>query len=304
MRDYNFIFLGLVIMVFFNSCNTKNQDSKDRDLPIIRDRYFGQNSPSLTPKLFAPGIISIDGRFESAVSFSPDLDEIYFSAYAKGENTAIYFSKLEDNKWSPIKKANFTKGKKQSEMHPFVSPNGKRIYFTAMDSSFVDERIWYVTRTVDSWSDAIALDSPINNGVVFAPNQAKNGDLFYTEISERSIKTNYAPNKNGKYLEVQEVEIGFGHHACISPNQDYLLVTGQNQEDENRKDNDIYVYFKKQDNRWTQPINLGSTINSDFNEVSPRITPNGKYMFFVRHKNLYWVSTKVIDKVRPDDLKK
>ena len=191
--------------------------------------------------------------------------------------------------------------------------DGKRIYFTAMDSSFADEKIWYVNRLEDSWSDAIELDSPINDGLVFSPNQAKNGDLFYTNITDlRTIRTNYAPNKNGKYPEVLEVEIEFGHHAFISPSQDYLLVAGRNKEEESRKDNDIYVYFKKQDGTWTKPINLGSTINSDFDEKSPRITPDGKYLFFGRSErdvgpglsDLYWVSTEVIYKVRPIDLGK
>ena len=304
MRNNNFIFLLLVFTMFFNSCNTKKHESKGSDLPITRDTYFGQKPPGLTPELFASGVISLNGRFESAVSFSPDLDEIYFAAYSEGEKTSIYFSKLEGNKWTPIKRTNFTKGKKNAEMHPFVSPNGKRIYFTALDSSFADEKIWYVNRLEDSWSDAIKLDSPINDGVVFAPNQAINGDLFYTVISGRNIKTNYAPNKNGKYPEVQEVEIGFGHHAFISPSQKYLLVTGLNKEDESRKDNDIYVYFKRQGGTWTKPINLGSTINSHFDEVSPRITLDGKYLFFVRNEDVYWVSTEVIDRVRPVDFRK
>ncbi len=299
MKNHIIKFLALVFVVLLNACKTEKPNTKENDSSTGESLYFGQKPPGLTPELFAPGIISLDERFESAISFSPDLDEIYFSAYSKDENTSIYFSKLKDNEWTRIKRANFTNGEKNVEMHPFVSPNGKRIYFTALDSSFVDEKIWYVNRLEDSWSDAIELESPINDGVVFAPNQSKNGDLFYTEISGRNIKLKYAPNKNGKYLEVQEIEIGFGHHAFISPSQDYLLVTGQNEEDESRNDNDIYVYFKRQDGMWTKPINLGNKINSDFAEVSPRITPDGKYLFFVRSENLYWVSTEIIEKLRP-----
>ena len=274
-------------------------------LPVLESPYFGQKPPGLTPELFAPGVISLNGRFESAVSFSPDLDEIYFAAYYEGEEVAIYFSKLEGNEWSPIKRANFTNGGKKEEMHPFVSPDGRRIYFTALDSRFADEKIWYVDRLADSWSDAVKLDSPINDDLVFAPNQSENGDLFYTNISER--RNNYAPNIDGKYPNVQDVKIEFGHHAFISPSQDYLLVTDQNQEDERRKDKYIYVYFKKPDGTWTQAINLGGVINSGGNEVSPRITPDGKYLFFVRGEpdveigNVYWVSTDVIRNVRPVD---
>ncbi len=302
-----YFILILVFAIILNACNTKKQHSKDSDSLNLESSYFGQKIPGLIPEIFAPGVISINGRFEGTVSFSPDLEEIYFAANDENEETAIYFSKLERNEWTPIKRANFTDGKKKEEMHPFVSPNGKRIYFTALDSSFVDEKIWYANRLADSWSDAIQLDSRLNDDLVFFPNQSKNGDLYYFNLSK--MKTYYAPNKNGEFPEVQEVELEFGHHAYIAPAQDYLLVTARNNEDESRKDNDIYVYFKRQDGSWSKPINLGNTINSNFNEKSPRITPDGKYLFFGRSErdiepglsNIYWVSTAVIHKVRPVD---
>ena len=211
-----------------NACNTKNQEVKDSDSPSTKQIYFGQKPPGLNPEVFAPGIVSINGRFEGAISFSPDLEEMYFGADNENEETSIYFSKLNGNKWTPIKRANFTKGEKKEELHPFVSPNSKRIYFSALDSIFADEKIWYVNRLEDSWSDAIQLDSPLNDDLVFFPNQSKNGGLYYFNLSK--MKTYYAPNKNGKFPEVREVELEFGHHAFISPSEDYLLVTARNNE--------------------------------------------------------------------------
>ncbi|GGG12505.1 hypothetical protein GCM10011344_11460 [Dokdonia pacifica] len=307
-KSYNILII--VGILFLNACNTKKQDSRTDSTSITEQFYFGQKPPGLIPEIFAQGIVSINGRFEGSVSFSPDLKEIYFGASDEDEKTAIYFSKLKNNKWTSIKRANFTNGEKKEEMHPFVSPDGKRIYFTALDSSFVDEKIWYVNRLKDSWSDAIQLDSPINDDLVFSPNQAKNGDMYYTNISYLPlIKTNHAPNINGAFPRVQEVEIKFGHHAFISPFQDYLLVSGRNNEDPSRKDNDIYVYFKKQDGAWTKPMNLGSTVNSDFDEKSPKITPDGNYLFFGRSErdiepglsNIFWVSTEVIEELRPNN---
>jgi len=163
------------------------------------------------PELFAPGIISLDGRFESAISFSPDLDEIYFAANNEGEETAIYFSRLEGNEWSVIKKAK------------------------------------------------------------------------------------YAPEINGQYPKVQEVDIELGHHALIAPSQDYLLVTVHNQEDESRKDNDIYVYFKQQGGTWTKPTNLGNTMNTDGDEVSQMVNTcfwlEGKQV--QRYASYFFMATKI-----------
>lgn len=301
------LFAGFLFLV---ACKTKKEKTEEsfstrRDSLTIESPYFGQKSPGLTPEIFAPGIISINGRNESNISFSPNLDEVYFTANKKDEEVSIYFSKLKNNEWTPAKKANFTNGRKKEELYPFVSFDNKRIYFTALDSVFSDEKIWYVNRLEDYWSDAIQLVSPLNDDVVFYANQAKNGDLFYTNISKR--KMYYAQNINGKFPQAQEVEIEFGHHGFIAPSQDYLLVYTQNKENVKRKDFDLYVCFKEKDGRWTKPISFGNKINTNLDEGCPSISPDGKYMFFTRSddeydlSNLYWVSTEVIEKLRPKE---
>ncbi len=293
-------FSVLVLSIFFGACTTKKPNSKEDNSTTKQESYLGQKPPSLTPEIFAPEIVSIKGKNASSISFSPDLDEMYFSAHTKnGETSSIYFSKLKSNKWTPVKRANFTNGRKNEELYPFVSLDDKRVYFTAFDSIFSDEKIWYVDRLGDSWSEAIQLDSPINDDIVFYINQAKNGNLFYTSISNGKVYC--APNKNGKFPEVQEVGLEFGHHGFISPSQEYLLVYTRNEEN---KDHDIYVCFEEKNGTWTKPIPLGNEINSNFGESCPSITPDGKYLFFNRSNedkssNMFWVSTEVLEKLRP-----
>jgi len=301
MKKTYFI-LMLTGFLFLNACNTKKKQETVNDSSTIESSYFGQKPPGLTPEVFAPGTVSINGRFEGAISFSPDLEEMYFGAKDEDEETHIYFSKLEEEKWTPIKRIDFTNGEKDGEMHPFVSPDRERIYFTAFNSGFLDTRIWYVDRSENSWSDAVQLDLPIDDDKVFFPNQAKNGDLYYFNLSKG--KTYYAPNNNDTFPQEQEVNLEFGDHVFIAPSQDYLVYTGRNNVNESR---DLYVCFKDQKGTWTKPINLGNAINSNFNEKSPSITPDGKYLFFGRDErdiepglaNIYWVSTEVIYKLRP-----
>lgn len=299
--------MALILVLTLSACKTEESNIDKYDSVIIENYIFGQKPPAEVPEVFAPGKVSVNGRFEGAISFSPDLEEIYFSASNEDEETAIYFSKLENTKWTPIKKVNFTNGKKKEEMHPFVSPDGKRIYFTALDSAFVDEKIWYVDRVGDFWGNAKLLDAPVNDDLVFFPNQSKNGDLYYFNLSK--FKTFYAPHKNGTFAQVEEVPIEFGHHAFIAPSQDYLIVAGRNNTEEGRKDNDLYVCFKETDGTWTKPLDLGKTINTGLNEKSPRITPDGKYLFFGRDErsengesvdlaDIFWVNTAVIERLR------
>lgn len=303
--------LILVLLVVLSACKTKNKKPKDDNSLIKEPTYLGQKPPGLTPELFAPGIISIKGRYEHGISFFPDLNEVYFSANKEDEDPDIYYSKLEDEKWTSPKKMNFTKGKKAGEMHPFVSPNGKTLHFIAHNPFTLPHhkesvKSWYVKRLDNSWSESMQLDSPINDNFVFYSNEAKNGDLYYTNVSK--FKMYYAPNKNGKFPEIKEVDIEFGFHGFISPSQDYLVVNAQNKENNQRK-SDIYVYFKNKDNTWSKPINLGNEVNSNFSETCPSITPDGKYLFFSRYNeegglsNFYWVSTSVISNLKTDYLK-
>lgn len=291
------IFLLLSIFAFNSNSEGKTE------FPVLQGPYFGQPLPGLIPEVFASGIVSIDGRSEYGVSFSSDLGEMYFTVQKEyGVPACIYFSQLKNSQWTPFTTMNFTKGKKAGEMEPFVSLDGKKIYFTAYNADFTDTKIWYVSREQNGWSNAFKLDSPINDEEVFNATLANNGDLFYTDIYQS--KTYYAPLKNGQYPEVQQVDIEFGVHGFISPSQDYLLVDARNIADEQRKDSDLYAYFKNKDGTWTKPINLGIEVNSAFDETVTSITPDGKYLFFSRRNNeqqldVFWVSTAVIETLRP-----
>ncbi|WP_223192167.1 hypothetical protein [Pseudoalteromonas piscicida] len=121
-------------------------------------------------------------------------------------------------------------------------------------------------------------------------------------MSERKMYT--AENKNGALTNPKAIDIEFGFHGFISPANDYLLVNSRHRGDKSRKDNDLYVYFKEQDGTWSSPINLGEGVNTPYSETVPRITPDGKYLFFGRYNepgdvsNIYWVSTEVITKLK------
>ncbi|OJJ16965.1 hypothetical protein BKI52_30065 [marine bacterium AO1-C] len=302
MKTTQLLILALVISLHTVFAQEKSENAAS--FPTLKGPYFGQTPPDLTPKLFAPGLVSINGRYEFGISFSPDLNEMYFSAKEVDKKTTIYYSKRKNNKWSPIKKADFTKGEKDTEMKPFVSLTENKIYFTAYNAASRNTKLWYVTRTKDTWSSAKKLVSPVNGDRVFYLNQGKGGDFYFTNIAKR--KMFYTTD----FSEVKALDIEFGTQGFISPSQDYLVVNTRNKEDSTRRDHDMYVYFKKKDGSWSKPINLGEQLNSTFSETVPSITPDGKYLFFSRYNeenrisNFYWVSTKVIHQLKKAYFKK
>src|SRR5690606_40714124 len=67
--------------------------------------YLGQEPPGLTPKLFAPGIVST-GFNERDVTISPEGDEIYFGLLT-GKQITIMFTQLVNGSWTEPEVAPF-----------------------------------------------------------------------------------------------------------------------------------------------------------------------------------------------------
>jgi hypothetical protein len=63
----------------------------------------------------------------------------------------------------------------------------------------------------------------------------------------------------------------------------------------------LYLTLRGADGSWTTPRNMGPRINSRYYEHGPRISPDGKYLFFNRAEgwdpriytgDIYWVALK------------
>ena len=89
MKNYAIKFLGLLTLVVLCACKTEKSRINEEDSSTEESSYFGQKPPGLTPELFAPGLVSVNGRFESTISFSPDLKELYFDAKYDNKTLAI-----------------------------------------------------------------------------------------------------------------------------------------------------------------------------------------------------------------------
>lgn len=61
---------------------------------------------------------------------------------------------------------------------------------------------------------------------------------------------------------------------------------------------DLYISFKDEYGKWTNPINMGSEINTEFHELCPFVTKDGKYLFYTSHQDIYWVDADIIEKIR------
>ncbi|MCP4665909.1 MAG: hypothetical protein GY849_06050, partial [Deltaproteobacteria bacterium] len=109
------------------------------------------------------------------------------------------------------------------------------------------------------------------------------------------------PNSTGGSQEkYQEGLVG----PCISPDGDFLIFTKFGAD--RQFPVQLLVSFREGDGSWTEPRSLSERLQTEGNDSAPRISPDGRYLFFqsVREgsgasRGLYWVSAEVIDRLRP-----
>jgi hypothetical protein len=274
--------------------------------------YFGQTPPGDSAVVFAPGIISLPKRNEQNIVFSPDGKECFFGEWATDYSYAkIFYTQYIGKKWTPQIEASFSVGHFTSGV--FFSVDGNRLYFHyANYSSSEPYDIWMVRRTSKGWSEPKHLPSPINSDyrdgcysetkegrVYFASNRPggfdNKGDIWRTrQVSGDSLQV----ENLGATVNSASWEWG----ACIAPDESYLIFTSERPGGIGFSD--LYITFKKEDNSWTLPVDMemnGAGINrKNAGTGDATLSPDGRFLFFSRSGDIYWISTKIIDEIKKE----
>jgi hypothetical protein len=70
---------------------------------------------------------------------------------------------------------------------------------------------------------------------------------------------------------------------------------------------DLYISFRKKDETWTEPMNMGPKENSASAERFAKVSPDGKYLFFGRNTgkgfDIYWIHAGIIDGLKKQTIK-
>jgi hypothetical protein len=262
----------------------------------LKGDYLGQKPPGETPQLFAPGIVSIDGRYEYGVAFSPDGTELFFTAEGSGDNlrTGLLVMRRVGDEWTKPVVANL-RGDGSWEQEAFYTVDGKHLFFCSPVAE-KEWKLWSCEKDKNGWGYATLLESPVNTEaqIVFYATFKRDGTMFYTNVMERKIYV--APLVDGGYPATAPAEIVFGGHSFVHPDGDFLLLDSKG---------DIWVTFPGTDGRWADPVKLDDSISSDITETCPSLSPDGKFIFFARYNepgelsNIYWVSSAIIGRLRP-----
>ncbi len=292
-----------LIVVMWQSLNVHCQINS-QDFPVLRGSYLGQKPPGMTPEIFAPGIVSTEKAWEAAISFSPDGQELLFTRREdiQGSENRILSMVLKDGKWTAPKLAPFARD--ITEYEAFISPDGTKVFYNSdrakpQNGQAVGE-IWYSEKTGSGWSEGNYLSETINKGWVMFITAARNNNLYFTAGYNQKFGVYKSEFVNGVYQEPillpQEVNYNRGAHPFIAPDESYLIFDAQ---PEGMGKSQLYVSFKNDKGNWTKAVKFDETINKTQTENIPNVSPDGKYFFFHRNNDIYWVDAKIIEGLRP-----
>ncbi len=273
--------------------------------------YLSQLPPDTIPKIFAPGIICLDNRFEGTGAFSPDGRMFCFTVTnGSFSSQKLFFCEYADNKWTKPDTAGFSKV--FNNLEPSFSFDGQKLFFSSdRDKKTKENRrdFYFVNRLKNEWSEPVKMEPPINSDYTeFYFRQSKNGTVYFASNRPGGhgfVDIYFSRPDNGKYDTVRNigsvinVNGGYAGDPYIAPDESYLIFSSVRSSGANGSD--LYISFNE-DGTWTEPVNMGNLINTKANEYGPFLSPDGKYLFFIRHDgikgDIYWVNAGIIKKLK------
>jgi Tol biopolymer transport system component len=250
---------------------------------------YHSKQPLSAPAIFAEGIIST-GDYESHPAFTLDGTTLYFLKSTPSFNFwTIVVSRFNNGKWHEPDIAPFSG--QYSDADPFITPDGSRLYFISNrpvpGKEETDLDIWMVKRAANGWSEPEHLEAPVNsNRNEWFPTATADGTIYFgseREGGKGRVDIYRCRLVNGQYTEAENlgeaINTPFGEYEpYITPDESYLIFAASGRP-EGKGGFDLYVSYRR-NGEWTKAVNLGDKINTGATEFSPKVSPDGKYLFF------------------------
>lgn len=270
---------------------------------------FDPNPPGETPKAFAPKVFEADKAYIGYQTFDKTGDAFYYAVTDKDWNSsALYVRKPE----GPARKLDFLHSTWEGE--PYIT--GTKMYFTAIlppgDKPWHSD-LYVMERKGEGWSEPKPLPAPINTATsewhVSATTQ---GVLYFCSERDggrlRGDLYRGVPEGAGYRVEKLPNTVNTSSNDCdplIAPDESWLIFHSDRPGGVGA--HDLYISFRDKNGGWSLAANMGPEINTDGWEMAPSLTPDGKYLMFVRRKafvtdepsRIFWVAASIVERYRP-----
>jgi Tol biopolymer transport system component len=269
---------------------------------------LGQKPPTLTPEVFAPGLISKKDRSEFGSVFNKEATEFYYGVDVNGRSE-IRYTKLQGVTWG--KPQTLLSHDKYSCNDPFLSPDGNRLYFISNkallgDGVKEDYDIWYIKREGNRWNPKMINAGPNINSKKneYYCSFSNNGNLYFAsnlltaENKPHDFNIYVSKFVNGSYQKAIPLTDlintkAYEADVFVAPDESYIIFCSIRKEGFGK--GDLYICFKDNGGNWSKAKNMGALVNTEGHELCPFVSKDGEYFFFTSNQDIYWMETRIID---------
>lgn len=177
---------------------------------------------------------------------------------------------------------------------PFIDENETTLFFTsrrAGNTGNMDDVDGLRTADVfisnlesDKWTKAKRVSSAINTYLIeeSVGMSADGNELFIYIFSEKGMDDVFRATKRGRnYQKAEYLTINTPYvetAASITPDKNAIFFASKRPGGKGKSD--LWMAFKLPTGAWSEAVNLGDSINTEFDEDFPQIAPDGKTLYF------------------------
>jgi Tol biopolymer transport system component len=291
--------------------------------PPPPDTPLGQQAPGVGPRVFARGIVTVQDFIHCSITMTPDGGEVYWAITPEEGSRNIYVSRRGPEGWSEPMVVPFAD--RDDGDCPMVTPDGRQLFFnsfrylhparTAEEAPGAEdrERLWVVdlNDTGPRWSEPHAPEaindahlhwqaSADSKGTLYFGSRREGGlgktDIYVSHLRNAGYTT---PVNLGETINTQYLETA----PFVAPDGSYLIFS-RGTVLESPSDAKLYISFLTAEGVWDDPVPLSATAGYGTNEVAAYVSPDGRFLFFMRISNrgseVYWMDASVIERLRQD----
>lgn len=290
------LFVIFLLSLFVGGCCKDRQveqtAGKENTFPLLEGDYLGQEPPGDTPQLFAPGIMSTGFHEHSFPAFSPDGNEVYWSAWVRPfSKEVILYMKREGNRWTAPEVAPFSG--KYIDGGPCFSPDGQKLFFASKrpqqsgGKPFEKRHLWCLQRRGDGWSAPQCILHTVGFMEV-RPSVTTGGTIYFMADYKDSLGEYdiYRMKwENGSYTKPENLGEAVNSKykefsSFIAVDESFLIFSRY----DHPEGDGLYISFRREDGTWTKARNMGKEINTTPRQRFPAISPDGQYLFFTSNR--------------------
>lgn len=183
---------------------------------------------------------------------------------------------------------------KYNEVDPVISPDGKKMYFTRVKHpDNIGGRkdpgdIWVADLESGQEQSATNIGSPINTNEMNAViGFSSDGSIMYLQSHGKrkdDSGVSFSRKTASGWSKPQQMPVDYFHNKsdlqsmCISSDGKIIIMSIESYSTYGAED--LYVSFLQSNGSWSEPKNLGPTVNTKFQETTPRLADDQVTLFF------------------------